>query len=81
MKKRRNVSWLALFLGLILVGVAMLGLRDGDFALPVTRAGVMISGWIAQTLNVALLLFGLLFLYAFICSLRKVDENDPSDIR
>lgn len=81
MKKRRNVSWLALFLGLILVGVAMLGLRDGDFALPITRAGVMISGWIAQILNVALLLFGLLLLYAFICSLRKVDENDPGDIR
>ena len=81
MKKRRNVSWLALFLGLIVVGIAMLGLRDGDCALPITKAGVMISGWIAQILNVALLLFGLLLLYGFICSLRKVDKNDTDHSR
>ncbi|MBV9671115.1 MAG: hypothetical protein JOZ43_09180 [Acidobacteriales bacterium] len=72
---------MALVLGLLVFGIALLGLRDGNFALPITRAGVMISGWIAQILNIALLLFGLLLLYGFICSLRKVDENDPDRSR
>ena len=81
MKKRRNVSWLSLFVGLILIGLAIRGLRDGDFALPITRAGVMISGRIAQILNIAVLPFGLYFVYGFIYSLRKVDENDSDDIR
>lgn len=81
MKKRRNVSWLSLFVGLVVAGFALVGLRDGDFAVPIGKAGVMIpiSGWIAQILNAALLLVGLFFLYAFIYSLRKVDENDPGE--
>ena len=81
MKQERNISWLALVLGLIVAGLALLGLRDGEADLPLIKDAVTISGWAAQLLNIGLLLFGLLLLYAFICSLRKVEKSEPDRTR